>query len=208
MSEQTHWRCIVFPCHHRKEEEMTYRSDGIIKREVLNQLGWDRRVAQTEVGVTVNKGVVTLTGTVDNYSKKIAAQEAAHSVRGVLDVANELEVKVPGSSRRTDSEIAQAVRHALERNVFVPADRIRTTVSKGWVTLEGSVDHYSEGVAAVQTVRDLAAVRGVTNRIKVTTREVPHRGRARIAHRPRRQPHQGESRGSQSHTHRRGHILE
>jgi osmotically-inducible protein OsmY len=187
---------------------MTYQSDGIIKREVLNQLGWDTRVMQTEVGVMVNKGVVTLAGTVDSYSKKIAAQEAAHRVRGVLDVANELEVKVPGSSRRTNSEIAQAVRHALERNVFVPADRIRTTVSKGWVTLEGNVDHYSEGVAAARTVRDLAAVRGVTNLIKVTTCEVPHRGPARVARRPRRQLHQGESQGGQSHTHRRSHFME
>jgi osmotically-inducible protein OsmY len=187
---------------------MTYKSDGIIKREVLNQLGWDRRVMQTEVGVTVNKGVVTLTGTVDSYSKRIAAQEAAHRVSGVLDVANELEVRVPGSSRRTDSEVAQAVRHALEWNVFVPADRIRTTVSKGWVTLEGSVEHYSEGVTAVRTVRDLAVVRGVTNLIKVTTREVPHRGRTRIAHRPQRQPHQGESRGRRNQNHRRSGFLE
>jgi osmotically-inducible protein OsmY len=163
---------------------------------------------QTEVGVTVNKGVVTLTGTVDSYSKRIAAQEAAHRVSGVLDVANELEVKVPGSSRRTDSEVAQTVRHALEWNVFVPADRIRTTVSKGWVTLEGSVEHDSEGVAAVRTVRDLAVVRGVTNLIKVTTREVPHRGRTRIAHRPQRQPHQGESRGRQRQNHRRSGFLE
>jgi osmotically-inducible protein OsmY len=152
---------------------LTYKSDDIIKRDVLAQLGWNTRVKQTEVGITVKDGVVKLTGTVDSYAKKIAAQEAAHSVRGVLDVANDLEVKVPGSSGRTDSEIAQAVRCALEWNVFVPADRIRTTVSNGWVTLEGSVEHYSEGVAAVHTVRDLAAVRGVTNRIKVTTRVDP-----------------------------------
>jgi osmotically-inducible protein OsmY len=154
---------------------MTNKSDDIIKREVLSQLGWDTHVKQTEVGVTVNKGVVTLTGTVDSYAKKIAAQEAAHRVRGVLDVANELEVKVPGSSRRTDSEIAQAVRHALEWNVFVPADRIRTTVSKGWVTIDGSVEHYSEGVAAVRTVHELAAVRGVTNLIKITAQVDPEK---------------------------------
>src|SRR5688500_4088857 len=103
---------------------MTYKSDDIIKREVLSQLGWDTRFKQTQVGVTVNRGLVTLTGTVDSYAKKIAAHEAAHRVRGVLGVANDLEVKVPGSSRRTDSEIAQAVRHALKWNVFVPADRI------------------------------------------------------------------------------------
>jgi osmotically-inducible protein OsmY len=79
---------------------MTYKSDEKIKSDVLYQLGWDTHVRQTEVGVTVNKGVVTLTGAVDSYAKKIAAQKAAHRVHGVLDVANDLEVKVPGSSRR------------------------------------------------------------------------------------------------------------
>jgi osmotically-inducible protein OsmY len=154
---------------------MAYKSDDIIKREVLTQLGWDTRVKQIKVGVTVNNGVVKLSGTVDSYAKKIAAQEAAHRVHGVFDVANDLEVNVPGSSQRTDTEIAQAVRHALEWNVFVPADRIRTTVTKGWVTLEGSIEDYGEGVAAVRAVRDLAAVRGVTNLIKVTTQVDPEK---------------------------------
>ncbi len=146
---------------------MTYKSDDQIKSEVLSQLGWDTRVKQTEVGVTVKNGVVTLAGTVDSYAKKIAAQQAAHRVRGVLDVANDLEVKVPESIGRTDSEIAHAVRHALEWNVLVPSEQIQTTISNGWVTLEGNVEHYSERFAAERTVRDLGGVSGVTNQIKV-----------------------------------------
>jgi osmotically-inducible protein OsmY len=144
---------------------------------VLFQLGWDTRVKQAEVGVTVNEGVVTLTGTVYSYAKKIAAQEAAHRVRGVLDVANDLEVKAPGSNRRADSEIAKAVCHALEWKVLVPSDRIQTTVSNGRVTLEGSVEHYSEKVDAERAVRELTGVSGVTNQIKVTSPVDPQKVR-------------------------------
>ena len=67
---------------------MTYKSDEEIQGEVIFQLGWDSRIKQTEIGVTVRKGIVTLTGTVENYAKKLAAQQAAHRVSGVLDVAN------------------------------------------------------------------------------------------------------------------------
>ena len=154
---------------------MSYRSDENIKSEVLFQLGWDTRVKQTEVGVTVKKGVVTLTGKVDSYAKKIAAQQAAHRVRGVLDVANDLEVKIPGSNRWTDSEIAQAVRHALEWNVLVPSAKIQTTVANGWVTLEGDVEYYSERVDAERAVRDLAGVLGVSNQITVKSAVDPEK---------------------------------
>jgi osmotically-inducible protein OsmY len=146
---------------------MTYKSDDQIKSEVLSQLGWNTRIKQTEVGVTVKKGVVTLTGTVDSYAKKMAAQQVAHRVHGVLDVANDLEVKVPDDNRRTDSEIAEAVRHALEWSVLVPSDQIQTTVSNGWVTLAGNVEYYSERVDAERAVRDLAGVSGVSNQITV-----------------------------------------
>jgi hypothetical protein len=78
------------------------------------QLGWDSRVRQTEVGVMVRKGVVTLTGTVDSYAKKLAAQQAAHRVSGVLDVANDIEVRMLGDTSRGDADIARALRHALE----------------------------------------------------------------------------------------------
>jgi BON domain len=106
---------------------MTYKSDEEIQIEALFQLDWDSRLKQSDIGVTVKKGVVTLTGTVDSYAKKLAAQKAAHRVPGVLDVANDIEVKVTGSLRRTDSEIARAIRLALEWDVLVPSDQIHST---------------------------------------------------------------------------------
>ena len=148
---------------------MTYKPDDEIKSEVQFQLGWDTRVKQTEIGVTVNKGVVTLTGTVDSYAKKLAAKEAAHRVRGVLDVANEIEVRTAGDRRLTDADIAKAVRHALEWDVLIPDDQIHSTVTDGWVTLEGNVEYITERTDAERAVSNLRGVRGVINEIKVTT---------------------------------------
>jgi osmotically-inducible protein OsmY len=154
---------------------MTYKSDEEIKSEVLFQIGWDSRIKQTEVSVTVNRGVVTLTGIVDSYAKKLAAQQASHRVTGVLDVANEIEVRVTGSLRKTDSEIARAIRHALEWNVLVPSDQIHSTVTDGWVTLEGNVEYYRERVDAERAVSHLPGVRGVTNKIAVCAPVEPER---------------------------------
>lgn len=115
------------------------KSDAKIHEDVIRELKWDTRVDETDVGVEVDKGVVTLTGTVSSYAKSRAAREAAHRVAGVLDVANDILVHVPGGFSRTDTEIAQAVRNALQWDAHVPHERIETTVSVGWVTLEGTV---------------------------------------------------------------------
>jgi osmotically-inducible protein OsmY len=146
---------------------MMMKTDEQIHQDVLRELRWDSRVDDTEVGVEVDKGVVTLTGTVASYAKKLAAKEAAHRVTGVLDVADDIRVKTPGSLERTDTEIAQAVRHALEWDVLVPDTRITSTVSDGWVTLEGSVDRLRERDDAERAVRHLHGVRGVWNKLVV-----------------------------------------
>jgi osmotically-inducible protein OsmY len=144
------------------------RSDARIQQDVLRELKWDTRVEETDVGVEVDGGIVTLTGFVSSHAKRVAAQEAAHRVSGVRDVANDVKVRVPGSGARTDAEIAHVVRNALEWDAHVPADRIQTTVSDAWVTLEGSVDYWSEREEAERTILHLAGVRGVTNMIGVS----------------------------------------
>lgn len=154
---------------------MTYKSDQELQSEVMFQLGWDSRIKQTEVGVTAHNGIITLTGKVGSYAKKLAAQQAAHRVKGVLDVANDIEVHIPGSLSRTDEEIAQAVRHALDWNVLVPAEQIHSTVSNGWVTLEGNVEYYRERTDAERAVSHLPGVRGLTNKILVCQSVEPER---------------------------------
>jgi osmotically-inducible protein OsmY len=143
------------------------KTDAQIQKDVLDELKWDTRVDETDVGVEVDSGIVTLTGTVNSWGKKFAAQEAAHRVAGVLDVANDVKVKLPGTPGRTDTEVARAVRQALEWSVHVPADRIRSTVVDGNVTLEGDVDYWTQRADAERTVRDLFGVRSLTNVIAI-----------------------------------------
>ena len=157
------------------------KTDAQIQQDVLKELDWDPRVEETEVGVSVQHGVVTLSGTVTSWAKRMAAQEAAHRVAGVLDVANDIIVKIPGGLGRSDTEIAHAVRNALEWDVFVPDKDIQSTVSNGWVTLTGMVETVSERDDAARAVRNLVGVRGVDNQITVRElRVAPERIRAAI----------------------------
>lgn len=144
------------------------KTDQEIQQDVFREMRWDSRVDQTEIGVEVDNGTVTLTGTVDSYAKKNAAREAAHQVIGVLDVADDIEVRVPGGLARTDTEIAQAVRRALESDPFVPDQRIRSTVSEGRVTLEGEVIALRAKQDAERAIRFLSGVKGVDNRLTIT----------------------------------------
>jgi osmotically-inducible protein OsmY len=143
------------------------KTDTQIHHDVLEELQWDSRVDEKEVGVQVAGGVVTLTGTVTSWAKRMAAQEAAHRVIGVLDVANDIQVKALGGLVPTDTEIAQAVRRALEWDVFVPEEKITSTVTGGWVTLEGTVEGWSQRNDAERAVRNLTGVKSVVNKITV-----------------------------------------
>jgi osmotically-inducible protein OsmY len=105
--------------------------------------------------------------------KRWAAEEAALRVRGVKAVANEIEVRLPSSAERTDADLAAAAVRALEWDAFIPRDKVKVTVSKGWVTLEGEVEWQFERDDAERVVRRLTGVRGVTNLIKVKSRPTP-----------------------------------
>jgi osmotically-inducible protein OsmY len=149
------------------------RSDAQIQIEVLSELKWEPRVQPNEVGVIVKDSVVTLTGSVDSYTKKYAAEEAAHRVRGVKAVANDIEVRLPTSSERADADIAAAAVHALEWDALVPIEKLDVTVSKGWVTLKGEVEWQYQREDAYDVVRRLSGVKGVTNLIVVKPRATP-----------------------------------
>lgn len=145
----------------------TKRTDAQIKELVASELQWDHRVDETEVGVQVQDGIVTLTGIVDSCAKRVAAEEAAHRVSGVLDVANDIRVKPAGSGGRTDTEIAAAVRSALEWDVFCDDSKIQSTVTDGRVTLTGRVESLAQRDAAEQAIRNLAGVCGIQNQLAV-----------------------------------------
>ena len=149
------------------------RSDEDIQKDVLAELAWDARVKPNEIGVSVKNGIVTLTGWVDAYTKKWAAEEAAHRVRGVKAVANDIEVRLPTSSERTDADIAAAAVRALEWDAALSTEKIDITVSKGWVTLKGEVEWQYQKEDAERVVRRLTGVRGVTNLVTVKPKLTP-----------------------------------
>jgi len=142
--------------------------DEEIQRRVLDEMRWDPMVEPTDVGVEVDDGVVTLTGTVESYPMKLAAEKAAKRVADVRAVANDIEVKLPFAAERTDTDIARAAASALEWDTLVPHERIKVTVSNGWVRLEGNVGWRYEKEAAEKAVRNITGVRGVTNLVTVS----------------------------------------
>ncbi|HSD45475.1 MAG TPA: BON domain-containing protein [Pyrinomonadaceae bacterium] len=148
------------------------KTDYEIKQQVLRELKWDSRIAWAQIGVKVHEGLVTLSGAVSTYAQKTAAQHAAHRVAGVLDVANEIEVNPTGDFAHTDEDIARAVRHTLEWDALVPDEHIQSTVSEGWVTLEGNVDVWREREDAEKAVLRLNGVVGVVNNITIVPREI------------------------------------
>ncbi|MFC4150501.1 BON domain-containing protein [Micromonospora mangrovi] len=143
------------------------RTDQDIQSDVLDELTWEPRVRPNEIGVTVTDGVVTLTGWVDSYAKKWAAERAAHRVARVRAVANDLAVRIGTGAAKSDPEIATAAVRALEWDAFVPVETLDVTVADGWVTLHGQVEWEYQRRAAERAVSRLTGVRGVSNGITV-----------------------------------------
>jgi osmotically-inducible protein OsmY len=139
--------------------------DTDIQQDVLDELGWDPQIEAAEVGVEVDSGVVTLTGWVDSYAKKLAAERAAQRVEGVRAVANDLAVRTSGTW--TDTDIAKVVANVLEANGNVPRERIDITVKNGKVSLTGDVDWNYQRTAAADCIRHLAGVHEVINLITI-----------------------------------------
>jgi osmotically-inducible protein OsmY len=149
------------------------KSDIELKQDVVNELKWEPSVNEAHIGVTANNGVVTLTGHVPYYAEKYGAEKATKRVYGVKAVADELDVRLPGSSKRTDEDIAQACLSALRSNYSVPDEKIKVVVSNGRVTLEGEVEWQYQSDAALNAVRYLTGVTFVSNTIKVKARVSP-----------------------------------
>jgi osmotically-inducible protein OsmY len=143
------------------------KSDSALQAAVIEEIRWDPQVGRAEIGVAVKDGVVTLSGSMSSYAQKLAAERAAERVLGVKAVADDLEVRLPGSGKRSDTDIAHAAVNALQWDTEVPDDQITVKVENGWVTLDGSVSWRFQSESAVRAVRNLTGVKGVSNMIRV-----------------------------------------
>jgi len=149
------------------------RTDEAIRDDVLDELEWEPAIPEaSQIGVAVDNGVVTLTGVVDSYPIRRAAEEAARRIEGVRAIANDIEVRIPSAGVRSDTDIAAAAVNALRWDTQVPSERIKVVVRNGWVTLKGTVDWYHQKQAAERDVRNLQGVTGVTNLIQVASPRV------------------------------------
>ncbi|MCZ7656837.1 MAG: BON domain-containing protein [Xanthobacteraceae bacterium] len=141
--------------------------DKELRQHVIDELDFEPSIDATHIGVTVDDGVVTLTGHVSNYLERYAVECAARRVKGVRGIAQDLEVRGPRELRTSDDEIAKRALAVLEWDAAIPREAVMVTVQKGWVTLSGTVDWHYQRRAAEDAVRKLRGVTSVTNQIAI-----------------------------------------
>lgn len=146
--------------------------DHKLKQDILAELAWEPSISADHIGVTAKEGVVTLTGHVESYWQKQAAERAASRVQGVKALAEELEIRLPFNIKRSDEEIAAAAVSRLSWDISVPKDAAKVKVEKGFVTLTGQVDWHYQKDSAADAIRSLSGVTGVANQI--TTKPRPN----------------------------------
>jgi osmotically-inducible protein OsmY len=148
------------------------KTDRQLQMDVIDELRWNPATRELEIGVAAKDGVVTLSGTVETYAQKFAAERAAERVSGVKATADDLVVRLTGAYKRTDTELAHAALNAMKWDVQVPDDRIKVRVENGWITLEGDVEWWYQRRAAEKAVRNLAGVAGIANAVLVKPAQV------------------------------------
>jgi osmotically-inducible protein OsmY len=149
--------------------EVSMVGDLELRQDVFDELEFEPSVNAAHIGVTANKGVVTLTGFVTSYAEKAAAERAARRVKGVKAIAEEIEVRLPSHTKRADDEIAARAVDILKWQVGFPADRINVKLEKGIVTLTGEVDWQFQKNDAEYAVHKLTGVIHVANQIRVSS---------------------------------------
>ncbi len=146
------------------------RTDLELQKDVIEELKWESSIKASDIGVSVTNGVVTLSGYVDSFTKKKAAENAALRVAGVSAVAEDIVVRIGATDKKSDTEVAQAIITAIRWNNIIDENKIKVKVESGWVTLEGEVEWSFEKNAIEHTVENLIGVRGVSNLITISSK--------------------------------------
>jgi osmotically-inducible protein OsmY len=146
------------------------RTDLELQKDVIEELKWESSIKASDIGVSVTNGVVTLSGHVDSFTKKKAAENAALRVAGVSAVAEDIVVRLGATDKKSDTEVAQAIITAIRWNNIIDENKIKVKVESGWVTLEGEVEWSFEKNAIEHTIENLIGVRGVSNLITISSK--------------------------------------
>ena len=158
------------------------KTDMELQREVTNELKWEPSVNSAEIGVAVKDGAVTLSGYVDSFGEKRAAERSAAKMKNVRAIADEIQVRLPASGRHEDADIAREAANLLAWNTFVPRDAVKVIVEDAWVTLTGNVGMWYQKWNAETALHNIAGIRGITNEIEVKPETLATEVRAEIVH--------------------------
>ena len=157
------------------------RTDAQIQKDVMDEIRWEPFLHASEIGVAVKNGVVTLSGQVDSYSKKLSAEKATKKVLGVKAIAEDIQIGVSPAYKKTDTEIAEAVLNALKWHTAVQEEKIKIKVEDGNVRLDGEVEWEYQRSNAKTAIENLSGVRSVINFITVKPRATATDVRQKIA---------------------------
>jgi osmotically-inducible protein OsmY len=144
---------------------MIMKTDSQLQIDVMKELDWEPSVHHEHIGVAVNNGIVTLSGAVPSFIEKTMAERATQRVGGVKAVVEKIEVKLPGSYRRDDQDIARTIVDQINWSTQLVDEQVKASVEDGWVRLTGEVAWEYQRTAAERIVRELNGVRGITNNI-------------------------------------------
>jgi osmotically-inducible protein OsmY len=142
--------------------------DAEIQSNVLEELLFDPQVDAAAIGVSVNDGVVSLTGHVSSFAEKVAAEKATQRVKGVRAIVQNVEVRLDDEAICNDEEIATRAANVLAWSVTPPKKGVKVRVDNGWVTLHGDVKWAFQRDDAERAIRRLTGIKGVSNMLVVT----------------------------------------
>ena len=149
------------------------KTDVQIQKDVMEEIRWEPFLHAAEIGVAVKNGIVTLSGQVDSYSKKLAAENAAKKVAGVKAIAEDIQIGVSPTYNKSDTEIAEAVLNALKWHTAIQEEKLKVKVENGVVKLDGEVDWEFQKNSAKKAIETLVGVKAVINLISVKPKLSP-----------------------------------
>lgn len=143
------------------------KSNEELQKDVMDAIKWEPLLNAAEIGVTVKDGVVTLSGIVNNYSKKAEAEHAAKNVSGVNAVVEKIEIKFDSNEKKNDNNLADEIVHSLKSKWDIPDNKIKVKVENGWITLDGELHWNYQKQTAVRSINSISGITGITNNIVI-----------------------------------------
>lgn len=157
----------------QSEEQVKIKMDKWLKDNVLQELEFDSAVNANLIGVAVEDGAVSLTGTINDYSQRYAAVKAVKRIAGVKSIADDINVVLSPAHRQDDSEIAKHISHVFTYNISIPEDAIKANITRGHVTLTGIAESEKQRRNIEKQVSHVAGVTAIENLIELQPKLVP-----------------------------------